>query len=168
MGKSRDTVMKINTQLIILAICAFSICFMSRFVFAKTRINGVQTNEKVGSREGPFLKIKTCTPELKWEPSNSSSVTYDVTLNIALIPPHGALPPEVGDKLFYSENITQTSVTVNPPLPPNRKFFWSVRQRYPDGSVSPWTTYDKSFISWWGAGDMRNFWFGIMTPKECL
>lgn len=107
------------------------------------------------------------TPTVPPEQSGPPSISYDVVVHRALQTWNKSIPPDRGERVFYTEGVSGTSVQVNPALDPKTKYFWSVRVRASDGRVTPWTTYDKDVNSLWGYSWYRNFWFGIKTPRKC-
>lgn len=141
----------------------------ANFACVKENIRGVQTSHKPDRTYGLFMKIEGCGPVLTWQPVLEESVTYDLAVfNVLKSPRKRMALPERGAQIFYVENISGSSVKVDPPLQPTKDYYWSVRKRYPDGRVSEWSTYNKEIKNWW-AGDTRysNFWFGITTPQSC-
>ncbi|MBU0505508.1 hypothetical protein KJ708_05925 [bacterium] len=109
---------------------------------------------------GHFSRVNSCTPLLSWEKFANEEplgITYDVAIYNVLT--GNKLLPDRGERVYYVENIRSNNIQIYPPLQPHTKYFWSVRQRYPDGKVADWSRYSK--------GAFINLFYGIKTPGKC-
>ena len=112
-----------------------------------------------------FVKSETCNPLLAWKElrQDPAMETYDISVYIAL--KGNAAMPDRGENIFYQEGVNVLQMQV--PLKPGKKYFWSLRGRYQDGTVSDWLTHDPIHANLLEVISYRNMWFGIQTPKKC-
>lgn len=156
---------------IIVVLLSLSLILQPTFAMAKREkpllVNGQDALKKV------FVKLETCSPILQWKEMRQgqdlSDKNYDIALYYALT---RAGPPELGEKVFFLENINGTKVTLSQPLAPNTRFLWSIRIRdNVKKTVSGWLVHDVNGSMWEAALGMytfyRNIWPGIKTPSKC-
>ncbi len=125
--------------------------------------------------KGLFIKAQSCNPVLGWKElrTDPSNETYDVTVHYALFKNLGG-PPDLGDQVFYLENIKDSTVQVSPSLKPKTRYIWSVRVRNNSNQqIGGWFIHDTVRATFLDAlvGITEFYykvWPGFKTPKECV
>jgi len=109
----------------------------------------------------------TLTPTFRWKSDKDGVCTYDFAIwDVGATLPSGMSGSMVmkGPAVYYKEALARPEHTIEIPLGPDSRYFWSARLRC-DGKVSEWATYD--YHQWVGiaAAEGRNWPFGFKTPK---
>lgn len=134
-------------------------------IYAK-KVNPVSVDSR-SALAGLFVKAQTCTPIFSWEDfrNDTATETYDVAVYNALKSKGDV--PDRGEQVFYIENLNSTQVQVQPPLQPDKKYFWSLRRHRTDGATATWLVHDPIHVTLLGAIMYKNMWFGVKTPNKC-
>jgi hypothetical protein len=90
-----------------------------------------------------YETVETLTPTFRWKSSATSPCTYDFAIwDVGQSIPAGmGTAVTKGPAVYYKEGLATTEHTVEVPLSPDSRYYWSVRTRA-DGKVSAWATYD--------------------------
>jgi hypothetical protein len=128
---------------------------------------GVVPVEPVGTADS-FPVTEDRRPLLKWTPSSRTDVTYDVAVYESLSFMYGAngnVSRMRGARVAYAEGLAAAQFRLAEPLPPGRKFEWTVRLRAGD-TVSSWSTtsYARFLIVAAASGQGQSF--GFETPPK--
>lgn len=132
----------------------------------ENKILGVEPVAPAGATQG-YPAVASLTPLLEWKPAGKPGIHYDVavyeSLTLTLDVP-GA-PRARGALLEYAEDLAEPRYQLTKPLPPGRKYDWSVRMRQ-GSTVSNWSTasYFAFFVVGWASG--TGLWFGLATPEK--
>jgi hypothetical protein len=84
--------------------------------------------------------ISAPQPTLRWEPFKGDDVTYDLMI-------WRAADRDLGNLVYSRERLTQTQHTVEIPLDPQTRYFWTVRARFSANGrtkVTEWSTRSVS------------------------
>jgi len=98
--------------------------------------------EPIGAFNEMAVTVDSLQPTLKWKPLAPHSGTYDVIIYEAEYE-EGAFRREdvhSGQEVYYRQNITGISHTVEEPLQPETWYLWSVRRRIGE-KTSKWASY---------------------------
>lgn len=114
-----------------------------------------------------FSEIGSLAPTFEWKASSMNDVTYDFVIYEAVSHIRYGIPIAYmrGRVVVYKEDLREPKYSLNNPLRPNSKYFWSVRLRR-NGIVSTWSTfsYFQTIIIYTGTG--FNQWFTFATPSK--
>lgn len=87
-------------------------------------------------------KTKDVMPTFKWKPAEKENVKYDFIIYEAV--PAGGLrigdDSDPGKALYYREGLDKPEHTVEKPLAPGEKYYWSVRVRESE-KIGPWSVF---------------------------
>ena len=147
---------------IIIGLLVFSGCTLSTF---KGGIEPIYPG--VRSVGKTYETVDTLTPTFRWKSDKAGACTYDFAIwDAGTIIESGlnAFTLMKGPAVYYKEALTRPEHTIEIPLGPDSRYYWSARLRC-DGKVSAWATYD--YHQWLGvaAEKGKNWPFGFKTPK---
>ena len=114
-----------------------------------------------------YETVDTLTPTFRWKSDAAANCTYDFSIwdaGDAVADGPYRVRLLRGPALYYKEALTKPEHTVEIPLGPDSRYYWSARLRC-NSQVSEWATYD--FSQWAGitAAEGKNWPFGFKTPK---
>ena len=116
-----------------------------------------------------FPTTASLTPLLEWKPSPRKDVTYDVAIFDSLSFMYELGGSQVnrmlGARAAYAEGLTEPHFVPATPLPPGKKYEWSVRLRRGD-VVSTWSTTGFSLNLLIAAKGESGHFFGFETPAK--
>jgi hypothetical protein len=127
---------------------------------------GVEIVRPVGF--GSFPITESLTPMLEWKPSSQKDVAYDVVIYESLsfeFTQWGSVSRMLGSRAAYAEGLTEPRFTPATPLPPGKKYEWSVRLRRGD-TVSSWSTASSSLNLVIAGRSSSGRFFGFETPAQ--
>lgn len=112
-----------------------------------------------------FTDIDSLQPTMRWKPSPAPTVTFDLAIWEATSYRINSLVTRYlpGDLVLYQEKLSKPEFTLETPLKPKSKYFWSVRLRDED-TVSSWSKagHFTFLIVGWTSGTGE--WFAFETP----
>jgi hypothetical protein len=114
-----------------------------------------------------YETVESLTPTFRWKSVITVPCTYDFAIwDLGETLPSGLNGFMVmrGPALYYKEALSKPEHTVEIPLAPDTRYFWSVRIRT-DGKVSEWATYDYHAWLVIAASEGRNWPYNFKTPK---
>lgn len=116
---------------------------------------------------GQWLLINTLQPSFEWQPSSRNDVSYDLVIYEAAS--YSTLGIDThyvpGRLLIFQENLKEPRYSLDHPLQPKSKYYWSVRLRQ-SNNVSTWSKYtyfQTILLVTKGAGSQ---WFRFETPEK--
>lgn len=114
-----------------------------------------------------YETVDTLTPTFRWKSGAPSGSTYDFAIwdsGKTSVSGLNAFEVTKGPAVYYKEGLARPEHTVEIPLGPDSRYFWSVRIRS-NGKVSGWAYYD--YEQWTGVGSSsgRNWLYNFKTPK---
>ena len=117
-----------------------------------------------------FSQVDNLQPELRWKPTKTLGVVYDLVIWDSGLDLEKAEPGarfNWGTIVYQREGLAETVHRVEMPLKPKTLYFWSVRTR--DGStLGDWSTFDGwvavSGLLGTVRRDIRGAPFGFKTP----
>jgi len=114
-----------------------------------------------------YETVDTLTPTFRWKSRAPSGSTYDFAIwDGGKTTVAGLYAYEVtkGPAVYYKEALDKTEHTIEIPLGPDSRYFWSVRIRS-NGKASGWAYYD--YEQWFGVGvsSGRNWLYNFKTPN---
>jgi hypothetical protein len=114
-----------------------------------------------------YETVDSLTPTFRWKATEAASCTYDFSIwdagDVVADGPYGMRLLR-GPALYYKEALPKPEHTVELPLGPDSRYYWSARLRC-NGKVSEWATYDYSQWAGIAASEGKNWPFGFKTPK---
>lgn len=140
---------------------------LSLLLPACTRFHGLKPLEPDVGRPARYAKVRSLTPELRWEAAPGKEAAYD----LVICPAEEATvwagyTGKPGQAVYYREGLEKPSHHVETPLEPGRKYLWSVRVRE-GGEVSAWSTYEYMYGGRIGEQYLeKNMPYRFRTPKR--
>lgn len=107
---------------------------------------------------GFYTQMDSCQPTLRWKPRSDNVKSYELVVYNAIKNPD---LPISGTLAYHKKDLTTSEHKIEKVLPSLRKFTWSVRTHYVDGTHSDWSKYDKSTLL---GVHYYNIPFGFKTP----
>lgn len=128
-----------------------------------------------GALRAAFVEVDTLQPTLRWEPFPDADDRKDdrdgtlnrireVTYDLKILRAERDYPAQV---LYARSGLPEPSHTVDTPLPPSAKYFWTVRARFTLEGVTRVTPWSR--IRGIASNDVvvpSPYYFGLKTPSR--
>lgn len=129
---------------------------------------GVVPVSPAGADEG-YPVSSSLAPLLEWKPSKTEGVTYELAIYEAfLLPGYIDVPKAQRDRgklILFKDGLLEPRYQLETPLPPGRKYMWSVRLRSLQ-TVSTWSTWSYAVFLLVAGRSGYGVWFGFETPGK--
>ncbi len=99
-----------------------------------TTIHGVTP---ISPEAGRDPAVETLQPTFRWEPVAEQDARYDFIIYES----YGGVIAAVGREVYYREGLQEPEYTLEDPLQPKHKYYWSIRVRRGE-EVSEWSRFD--------------------------